>query len=152
MSPTKEGAPARVEYAGRRALIQTFAAKLVLEVFGGGGAIWGFSDACGLRHASNHWFWRPLAFTVACLFGVRWCFQLMDSMQVSCSSCGDVEMMDMLDNAESTALVPSPQKQHARRDDGMITPSASPRTYATTPETPDAYYASDLAYPEGMSL
>ena len=42
-------------------LLQIFSAKLVLEVCGGGGAIWGFSEAIGLRTTSNVWFWRPVA-------------------------------------------------------------------------------------------
>jgi hypothetical protein len=57
-------------------LLHMFAVRLVLEVFGGGGAIWGFSEACGLRHERNVWFWRPASLFVAFLFALRWLWQL----------------------------------------------------------------------------
>jgi hypothetical protein len=60
-----------------RDLVLTFLVKLVLEVFGGGGAIWGFSEACGLRTTHTIWFWRPVALTVAFLFAVRWILQII---------------------------------------------------------------------------
>mmetsp|Transcript_5260 Transcript_5260/g.9661 ORF Transcript_5260/g.9661 Transcript_5260/m.9661 type:complete len:125 (+) Transcript_5260:115-489(+) len=59
-------------------LLQIFSAKLVLEVFGGAGAIWGFSEAVGLRVASNVWFWRPCALTVGTIFFARWLCQIQD--------------------------------------------------------------------------
>ena len=55
-----------------RNVYATFLAKFVLEVLGAGGAIWGFSEACGLRHAGNVWFWRPAALSVASIFFLRW--------------------------------------------------------------------------------
>mmetsp|Transcript_5938 Transcript_5938/g.11221 ORF Transcript_5938/g.11221 Transcript_5938/m.11221 type:complete len:109 (+) Transcript_5938:113-439(+) len=58
--------------------VQTFSAKLVLEVFGGGGAIWGFSEAIGLRDSSTVWFWRPFALVVATIFFARWIKQLQE--------------------------------------------------------------------------
>ena len=61
-------------------VIQTFGAKLVLEVFGGGGAIWGFSEACGLRRSTNAWFWRPVALTVGFIFLLRWSTELYRSI------------------------------------------------------------------------
>lgn len=58
-------------------LSRTFLVKFVLEVLGGGGAIWGFSEACGLRTPNNAvWLWRPLALGTAVLFGLRWLWQL----------------------------------------------------------------------------
>jgi hypothetical protein len=59
-------------------LLQEFVAKLVLEVFGGGGAIWGFSEVCGLRtkETDSIRFWRSVAISVAVLFGVRWFRQI----------------------------------------------------------------------------
>ena len=59
-------------------LLQEFAAKLVLEVFGSGGAIWGFSEVCGLRtkHFESIEFWRSAAITTALFFGLRWLRQL----------------------------------------------------------------------------
>eukprot|EP00571_Detonula_confervacea_P013581 CAMPEP_0172311700 /NCGR_PEP_ID=MMETSP1058-20130122/15593_1 /TAXON_ID=83371 /ORGANISM="Detonula confervacea, Strain CCMP 353" /LENGTH=107 /DNA_ID=CAMNT_0013024973 /DNA_START=207 /DNA_END=530 /DNA_ORIENTATION=- len=59
-------------------LFQIFSAKLVLEVFGGAGAIWGFSEAVGLRVATNIWFWRPCALTVGTIFFARWIMQMQD--------------------------------------------------------------------------
>jgi len=62
----------------RLRLIQLFASKLVLEVFGGGGAIWGFSEAVGLRVPPTVWFWRPCALTFGFIFFCRWLLQIQD--------------------------------------------------------------------------
>ena len=59
-------------------VVQVFSAKLVLEVFGGAGAIWGFSETVGLRTAATAWFWRPAALTVGAIFFLRWMAQLRD--------------------------------------------------------------------------
>jgi hypothetical protein len=61
--------------------LHTFSAKLVLEVFGGGGAIWGFSEVVGLRKDSTLWFWRPCALCVAMAFFVRWIMQILDYLE-----------------------------------------------------------------------
>jgi hypothetical protein len=61
-------------------LVQIFSAKLVLEVFGGGGAIWGFSEAIGFRNPHTVWFWRPCALTFGSIFFVRWLMQIRDYM------------------------------------------------------------------------
>jgi hypothetical protein len=61
-------------------LIQIFSAKLVLEVFGAGGAIWGFSEAVTLRTPHTVWFWRPCAAIVGTIFFVRWILQIQDYM------------------------------------------------------------------------
>lgn len=53
-----------------------FFPKLILEVFGGAGAIWGFSEACGLRTPDTLYFWRPASLTVGGLFLVRFLWQL----------------------------------------------------------------------------
>ncbi|KAL7545404.1 hypothetical protein ACHAWF_008764 [Thalassiosira exigua] len=58
-----------------------FSAKLVLEVFGGAGAIWGFSEAVGLRVPSTVWFWRPCALAVGAVFFVRWLSQVQEYIQ-----------------------------------------------------------------------
>ncbi|CAB9501808.1 expressed unknown protein [Seminavis robusta] len=63
-------------------LIPTFTAKLVLEVFGAAGAIWGFSEALGIRTEDTVGFWRPAALFVGFLFGIRWIVQMVDA----CSS------------------------------------------------------------------
>ena len=59
-------------------LLQEFVAKLVLEVFGGGGAMWGFSEVCGLRtkRPESIHFWRSVSITVAALFCLRWLQQI----------------------------------------------------------------------------
>jgi hypothetical protein len=62
-------------------LYQIFGAKLVLEVFGGAGAIWGFSEALGLRVPSTVWFWRPCALTFGAIFFVRWLCQARDHVE-----------------------------------------------------------------------
>ena len=58
--------------------IQIFSARLVLEVFGGAGAIWGFSEAVGFRVSSTVWFWRPCALAVGAIFFARWLSQVQD--------------------------------------------------------------------------
>jgi hypothetical protein len=62
-------------------LLQIFSAKLVLEVFGGGGAIWGFSEAVGLRTDKTVWFWRPCALVIGALFFCRWQLQIVDYLK-----------------------------------------------------------------------
>lgn len=59
-------------------LFQIFSARLVLEVFGGAGAIWGFSEAITLRTPATLWFWRPCALTVGFIFFIRWLMQIQD--------------------------------------------------------------------------
>lgn len=67
-----------MEAGGITRLLQTFSAKLVLEVFGGAGAIWGFSEVIGLRRPETIWFWRPFALTFGMIFFVRWIMQIQD--------------------------------------------------------------------------
>ncbi|KAL3794371.1 hypothetical protein HJC23_012908 [Cyclotella cryptica] len=59
-------------------VVQIFSVKLVLEVCGGAGAVWGFSEAIGLRHDGTLWFWRPCALAVGTLFWARWLCQIRD--------------------------------------------------------------------------
>lgn len=59
-------------------LFQVFSARLVLEVFGGGGAIWGFSEAVTLRNHDTQEFWRQIALVVGAIFFVRWLLQIKD--------------------------------------------------------------------------
>jgi ABC-type multidrug transport system fused ATPase/permease subunit len=61
-------------------LAQVYSAKIVLEVFGGGGAIWGFSEVITLRHAGTQEFWRFNASVVAFIFFCRYCCQIFDSL------------------------------------------------------------------------
>lgn len=60
-----------------------FVPKLILEVFGGAGAIWGFSETCGLRRPETVWFWRPAALSVGFIFFLRFLFQLRQRVVVS---------------------------------------------------------------------
>ncbi|KAL7475423.1 hypothetical protein ACHAW6_001333 [Cyclotella cf. meneghiniana] len=57
-------------------LVQIFSVKLILEVCGGAGAVWGFSEAIGLRHDGTVWFWRPCALAVGAMFWARWLCQI----------------------------------------------------------------------------
>lgn len=61
-------------------LLTTFLPKLILEVMGGAGAIWGFSEACGLRRPETVYFWRPAALAVGGLFFLRFLKQLFEEM------------------------------------------------------------------------
>merc|ERR1719162_2516686 len=65
-------------------IFQEFAATLILQVFGGGGAIWGFSEVCGLRVPETVHFWQPTAAVVGFLFWLRWLRQLYT--RITCSS------------------------------------------------------------------
>lgn len=58
--------------------VQIFAARMVLEVFGGGGAIWGFSESLTLRVPQTQEFWRFNAAVVGAIFFVRWMLQSKD--------------------------------------------------------------------------
>ena len=59
-------------------LVQIISATFVLEVFGGGGAIWGFSEAIGFRVPSTVWFWRPCALAFGVIFFEWWLLQIQD--------------------------------------------------------------------------
>ena len=58
--------------------LQIFSAKLVLEVFGGGGAIWGFAEVLTLRNPETQEFWRFNALVAATIFFVRFLLQCND--------------------------------------------------------------------------
>ena len=59
-------------------LVQIFSAKFVLEVLGGAGAIWGWSEVITWRNAETIWFWRPISLTVGAVFFCRWILQICD--------------------------------------------------------------------------
>jgi len=59
-------------------ILQIFGPKLVLEVMGGAGAVWGFSEAIGLRTSATAWFWRPVTLFAGALFFIRWYRQLQE--------------------------------------------------------------------------
>lgn len=62
-------------------LVQIFSAKLVLEVFGAGGAIWGFSEAATFRYAETNEFFRKFALIIATIFTARFCLQIKDFIE-----------------------------------------------------------------------
>jgi hypothetical protein len=90
-------------------LLQVFSARLVLEVFGGVGAIWGCSEAVGLRHSGNVWFWRPAALLVGMTFLGRWISQLKETIQAE-SIVYDKELQDQ--EEEFNALVLHPTEEY----------------------------------------
>ena len=55
---------------------QIFAAKLILEVFGSVGAVWGFADIITIRTESNERFWRYSALAVGFVFFIRFVLQI----------------------------------------------------------------------------
>ena len=55
---------------------QLFLAKLILEVLGGAGAVWGFSEAIGWRTEATVAFWRPVCEMFGLLFALRWMWQI----------------------------------------------------------------------------
>ena len=61
----------------KKPFLQIFSSKFVLEVVGGGGAIWGSSEALTLRNPDMVWFWRPAAEFVALVFGVTWVLEMV---------------------------------------------------------------------------
>mmetsp|Transcript_30213 Transcript_30213/g.46263 ORF Transcript_30213/g.46263 Transcript_30213/m.46263 type:complete len:257 (-) Transcript_30213:55-825(-) len=56
-------------------------ARLVLEVFGGGGAIWGFSEVLTLRNPETVELWRSIAQIGACVFFLRYLLQIFDMIR-----------------------------------------------------------------------
>lgn len=63
-------------------LAAVFLPKLILEVLGSAGAIWGCSEAIGLRSATNVWFWRPVALSIGLMFLVRWLVEMRRFLDV----------------------------------------------------------------------
>jgi hypothetical protein len=57
---------------------QIFSVKLVLEVFGGAGAIWGFSEVATLRNPATQEMWRFNALTVGFILLIRYFLQMKD--------------------------------------------------------------------------
>ena len=90
----------------RRLLVSArlFATKLILEVFGGGGAVWGFSEALGLRTSRTQEFWRVIALAVASVFLFRWLFQLRDHLSGNESTRLKEEISMMSSNFENDDL------------------------------------------------
>lgn len=61
--------------------LEIFFARLVLEVLGAAGAIWGFSEAVGFRTSLTVWFWRPASLFTGAVFFFRWLLQIRDFMK-----------------------------------------------------------------------
>ncbi|CAB9504898.1 expressed unknown protein [Seminavis robusta] len=57
--------------------VQIFSAKMVLEVLGAAGAIWGPSDALTLRTADNRRLWQVASGLVGIVFWMRWIWHIM---------------------------------------------------------------------------
>ena len=47
--------------------------KLILEVFGASGAVWGFAEVLTLRNSETIEFWRWVCVAVAIVFFIRYC-------------------------------------------------------------------------------
>jgi len=60
----------RLEFA------QIHASKFILQVLGGGGAVWGSSEVLTLRNAATTSEWRIASIVVGCIFLIRWMFQM----------------------------------------------------------------------------
>jgi hypothetical protein len=109
-------------------LVQEFSAKIVLEVFGGGGAIWGFSEVLGLRTTENRDLWRTIAMFIAFLFFLRWSRQLR-SICLILSSSSSLNALDQKIDEEDTRNI----RIHASKEAGgtaiakTTTPSMRPR-------------------------
>jgi hypothetical protein len=67
-------------------IVQVFLPKLVLEVMGSAGAVWGFSEVVGLRTKSTVWFWRPAALFTGLVFFRNWVAQVQEAFWTHRSS------------------------------------------------------------------
>ena len=47
--------------------------KLILEVFGASGAVWGFAEVLTLRNSDTVEFWRWICLGIAFIFFIRYC-------------------------------------------------------------------------------
>jgi len=73
----------------RLAFVQTFGARFVLHVLGGCGAIWGCSEAVGLRHEKNSEQWRVCAALVGIVLFIRWLMQVSSYCLMMSGDGGD---------------------------------------------------------------
>ena len=71
------------------AFIQFFAERFVLQVLGGCGAIWGCSEAVGLRNDKSNEQWRIAAAISGLLFLVRWLKQILSYCSLTPSPIQD---------------------------------------------------------------
>lgn len=80
--------------------IHIFGANLILQVFGGAGAIWGFSEVVGLRTPSTVRFWRPCAAFFGVAFFARWVLQLKNHLEKEELFFGRHKKRQVKENAE----------------------------------------------------
>ena len=67
----KDNKAIMVEKQNKKKILDTihiFGTNLILQVFGGAEAIWGFSEVIGVRTPESVWFWRPTAQFVGAIF------------------------------------------------------------------------------------
>ena len=88
--------------------IRIFMPRLVLEVFGSTGAIWGFSEAIGLRTKTTIWFWRPAALGMGFIFFMRWVLQVYIFVAESGNVRWQVESEAVADEQERFNLTTTP--------------------------------------------
>jgi len=74
-------APSVATIGRRIRFVQIFSARLVLDVFGGGGAIWGFSEAMRFRTEETQEFWRMASIFSAFIFAIRYMLQMQDYLR-----------------------------------------------------------------------
>lgn len=90
--------------------IHIFGTNLVLQVFGGAGAIWGFSEVIGFRTPDTIWFWRPAAQFVGAAFFARWVLQLNAHLE-------EEEMFGRRGNKEASKLILAARGGDATEDE-----------------------------------
>mmetsp|Transcript_3993 Transcript_3993/g.7078 ORF Transcript_3993/g.7078 Transcript_3993/m.7078 type:complete len:371 (-) Transcript_3993:139-1251(-) len=71
--------------------------KLVLEVFGATGAVWGFSEVVTLRNSDTNRFWRPIAIGIGVIYLVRWICHLTKFVQSERESVAAAERVAQVD-------------------------------------------------------
>ena len=91
-------------------LCQQYSVKFVLEVLGGAGAVWGSSEAMGLRTSRNVWFFRPLALAVGTVFLIRWLVQLRRAARL-------LTRGDMIPQAENDLALNEEQDEQEEEED-----------------------------------
>jgi hypothetical protein len=69
--------------------VQVFSAKFLLQVMGGAGAVWGSSDAVGLRTPDTQEAWRVAALVTGNVFFLRWVIEIM-SYCLLCQRCSRI--------------------------------------------------------------
>lgn len=60
--------------------------KLILEVFGAVGAVWGFSEIITLRTSETIYIWRPISLAVGVIFTMRWIIHFVNFFKMERAS------------------------------------------------------------------